>query len=287
MSSAQITYLATGVGFAALMYPPAGGVFTAVGPAINDVVSGTAYGAGLYVASQSNSVNGWNASFAFDNNLGLSDSALANTLTYYAGSGTYNLGPGTYNGTTYNGPQFSTAGILGSWLQLQPPASMALSCYAIQGFPSVAPGTAFANSGPSAWTLLGSFDNSTWVVLDMRSGMSIANYAYGGPTTFVFCFSPPSAALYSYFRFVWTSSNGATSVAFTEVRLYGTTVLPSPPPNPPPPSPPASPPPSPPPPLSPPPMVDGSIDGDFESAYAGISQTCGVVSGKWTLSSGV
>ena len=276
MSVAQITYLATGVGFDALMYPPTGGasVFTAAGAAINDAVSGTAYGAGLYVASQSNSVNGWNASFAFDNNLGLTDSGLTNTLTYYSGSGTYNLGPGTYNGSTYNGPQFSTAGILGSWLQLQPPVPLALSCYAIQGFPSVAPGTAYVNSGPSAWTLLGSYDNTTWVVLDTRSNMNIANYAYGGPTTFVFCFPPPSPALYSYFRFVWASSNGAASVVFTEVRLYGAGVLPSPPPSPPPL------PPSPP----PPPAVDGSTDGGLEGAYGGLSQQCGGTVGSWVLS---
>ena len=251
MSSAQITYLATGVGFAALMYPPTGGTFTPANASVTggcanfadctvyDVVSTAGYGAGTYVATQSNSVASMNASFAFDNNLGLSDSALTSTLTYYSGSGAYNTPAGTYNGSVVNGAQVTTAGLSGAWLQLKVPAALALSCYAIQGFPSVAPGGVVANTGPSAWTVLGSYDNTTWNVLDTRSGMSIANYAYGGPTTFVFCFPPPSAALYSYFRFVWASSNGATSVAFTEVRLYGAVALPSPPPSPPsPPNPP-------------------------------------------------
>ena len=245
MSSAQITYLTTGVGFATLMYPPAGGTFTPANTSVTggcanfadctvyDVVSNSAgYGAGTYVATQSNSVASMNASFAFDNNLGMSDSALTSTLTYYSGSGSYTSGSGAYSGSVA-----TTAGLSGAWLQLQPPVAMTISCYAIQGFPSVAPGTPLSGSGPSAWTVLGSQDNTNWTVLDMRSNMSIANYAYGGPTTFVFCFPPASPTLYTYFRFVWASTNGATSVAFTEVRLFGG-ALPSPPPPPPSPSPP-------------------------------------------------
>jgi hypothetical protein len=72
-------------------------------------------------------------------------------------------------------------------------------------------------NGPTAWTMEGSNNGSTWTVLDTRTG--ITAFAYPGNSL---TFAVSGAAAYRYFRLNITASNGGANGEVDEVYLYGT-----------------------------------------------------------------
>lgn len=72
------------------------------------------------------------------------------------------------------------------------------------------PQAAYADLMPTAWTVQGSNDGSTWTTLDTRKGET--GWA-AGETRF---YDMPNTASYSYLRFAWT---GAGSASFSDTRI--------------------------------------------------------------------
>jgi large repetitive protein len=104
-----------------------------------------------------------------------------------------------------------------AWLQLGIGFATTLAGYAIQTSLS---GAATAANAPNAWTMQGSVDGVTWVVLDTQTGQS----GWGAGTIKSYTLSAVSAA-YRYFKVVVTANNGDTSyVQIAELYLFGTPV---------------------------------------------------------------
>ena len=125
----------------------------------------------------------------------------------YNGNGTYNNNVST----SYRIDYTSNDSKNGEWIQIKLPYSIVLSNYTLYSSPS--------NYAPKNWVLLGSIDGSTWIALDLQSG--ITNWSTSNPQTF----QPnqkKTYASYTYYRFVFTDSNGASSIYIDNINLYST-----------------------------------------------------------------
>jgi hypothetical protein len=71
-------------------------------------------------------------------------------------------------------------------------------------------------TAPSAWTLEGSNDGTTWSTVDKRSGQS---WAF---TSYTRSFSVASPKAYTQYRLVMTPAAGADGVTLAELELLGT-----------------------------------------------------------------
>ena len=201
----------------------------------SQMVSGWAYGNGLYVASASSAYiyadEQAKPFFLFDK----SDS------TWWVNDFTPHWYP--VDGSTYAGASqtavvvdLSQISYAGEWVQLSLPQPVALSNY------SISPAANKARA-PRDFIIVGSNDKTAWTLLDNRTNVIVWQTARMFATT-------NQVGAYSNFRIIMSRTNGETWVSVAEWRLYA---LPPSPPSPPlPPSPP-SPPPSPPSPPSPPP----------------------------------
>lgn len=117
-------------------------------------------------------------------------------------------GPGNAFDLDQNSVWTCTAGPTG-WVQAQLSSAIVATSYKISGR------SGWDGRNPSAWTLQGSNDGSTWTTLDTRSGQSTA-----GNTLYTFTFS--NSIAYSYYRFNITANQGDSSVCnLTELQLPG------------------------------------------------------------------
>jgi hypothetical protein len=71
-------------------------------------------------------------------------------------------------------------------------------------------------TAPSAWTLEGSNDGTTWTTVDRRSG---ENWAWASYTR---SFSIASPKAYTQYRLVLTPAAGSGGVTLSEIELLGT-----------------------------------------------------------------
>jgi len=96
-------------------------------------------------------------------------------------------------------------------LYLQLPQSIALKRYSLTSRTDPIP-----SQMPSKWDLQGSSNNSTWVTVDSRSGIT----GWSNPETREYTCSPATATAYLYFRIVVYRNNGNINLSFAELRLY-------------------------------------------------------------------
>ena len=165
----------------------------------------SSYGDGTYVVSSSgyNEPDYW----AFDR-----VSACAQETCFWT-----NAEPFVYdadNGGGYIGSTTTTVGdtqYAGDWLQIQMPAPVVLSSYALYTRSDI------LARGPKSFVIAGSNDGSTWVNLDLRT--DVTNWSTSG---FTFKLSRP-AAPYFYFRIIVLANNGDPWLSLGEWTLYGQT----------------------------------------------------------------
>ena len=193
-----------------LEYPPVQSTSSFIGllnPAqtgTNSVtISGTSYGLGTYITTQSSFYTGAKAAFC------VFDKDTTTSTLWYDNPTTYQPSPIFYNGavsTTAGGTSYA-----GEWVQIQLPQSIALSSFSFWHMNS-------AGDAPIRWVMVGSNDGTTWSVVQSQ------------PTTLAFTSTSQlvttgfSGVPYSYYRFIIlangnTFSNSRTS--FTELKLFG------------------------------------------------------------------
>ena len=100
---------------------------------------------------------------------------------------------------------YSTAGVYGSWNQIQLPFGIKLNRVQLSG------GTQYA----TAWQVFGSNDGSTWTSLITESGMANYHLAYGS------VYTVSSTTFYTYFRLVCTSTASGSHVEVPSIRIWG------------------------------------------------------------------
>lgn len=152
-------------------------------------ITAAQYGNGVYTASTSTGT-GWNA---FDK-----------AATGWTGSSVYVSGT-PYATATPATTTNTSAIILGDWVQLQTPVLVTLLQYSIHPIS--------ASIYPSAWTLLGSKDGTSWTTLDTQS-----NQTY--KATMVYNIASTNSNSF-YFRLIVTTMVGATTAQIGEIKYYG------------------------------------------------------------------
>ncbi len=126
--------------------------------------------------------------------------------TYWFSADTYTEGTGTYNGTqstTYN----QTESVAGEWLEWTPNVSILKR---VQLFPYL------TTHSPHTFTLLGSLDGTSWVLLGRETDLSGWNVGEGK------VFSIPTTTRYYVFRLVVEQTMGGTYVALQQLKLFDT-----------------------------------------------------------------
>ena len=177
-------------------------------------LTGYAYGNGTYIASASSSYGGaypWNI---FKK---LANQDWATAGSYY--SGTTVLSAQTATGATTQ-MTVSISGtpttIYGEWVQIQLPFSILLNSYTFNG--GDGGGTA---QTPNTWIIAGSFNGTTWVQLDARSGVGTPATAFQLSATYTIT---GNTIQYSYYRFIVRAVNGGGYGALSQWTLYTTPV---------------------------------------------------------------
>ena len=161
-------------------------------------VSGTTYGTGIYYISASNTSGSTFAYNAFDNT---SSTQWLSGTSYTTTSSAYST---TVSGTTRSG----------EWLQIQLPTPINLKYYSIQSSSTV--GT---TQSPASFVIAGSNDNSSWYLVDIRTGLTWNNN--GILQTFTVS---NNILAYTYFRLIGISlvtSTASLALAIGEFKLYG------------------------------------------------------------------
>jgi hypothetical protein len=158
----------------------------------------------------------FNPAMAFDKTRGIVNGNMwgTNTATYSSGTGLYS----TSLATGATGGVQTTAGVNGEWLEIQIPRSIKIYKYSLTG-------RVIGNGeqqNPSAWTLFGSNNGTTWTSIESRSG--ITSWYFISSQTLEFIVN--SSVEYSYFRIVVTavqSFGSNSSAAIVEWAIFSTT----------------------------------------------------------------
>lgn len=96
---------------------------------------------------------------------------------------------------------------LPGWWKIDLASNICVNGYKISGY--------FSNFYyPTAWTFEGSNDNSTWVVLDTKTGQTLS-----GTLSSLYSFSNTTS--YRYYRFVITANTDGVGPRVGEIELYG------------------------------------------------------------------
>ncbi len=180
-------------------------------------VTTSSYVNGTYNArSGPNIWNTFNPAMAFDKTRGVVNGNMwaTNIVTYSSGTGLYSatLAAGATGGVQ------TTAGVNGEWLEIQIPRPIKIYKYSLTG-------RVIGNGeqqNPSAWTLFGSNDGTTWTSIESRSG--ITSWYFISSQTLEFIVN--SSIEYAYFRIVVTaiqSFAANTSTAIVEWAIFSTT----------------------------------------------------------------
>lgn len=131
--------------------------------------------------------------------------------TFWASATTYSpAGSGAADGITYNGTVTTTVNgvsIAGEWLQVQTPVPYRILSYNIN------------NNGYKRWSLAGSVNGTTWVLIDSKNlanpaAVQLLNYV---PT------APGATGAYSYFRYICQAASGNAVAQVNDMSFYGTT----------------------------------------------------------------
>jgi hypothetical protein len=168
---AQITLATTG-----LRFPPAplsSGVVDATGQYYKTVLTGKAYGNGMYVTSSSANYSTYYPYYAFDQA----------PTTWWNGVGGVNS-PFVASGITYSG----------QWVQIKLPVAIILTAYTL----TQNNGAAFDN-----FYIAGSNDGTTWTLITSQSTAQ-SSWSTNSPQTFTTSFtaSSPVSNAYSYYRII-------------------------------------------------------------------------------------
>jgi hypothetical protein len=107
-----------------------------------------------------------------------------------------------------------TNGTSTGWLQYQFPSSQTVYSYSIVPWSS----DTFPGRTPTAWTLQGSNDGSTWTTVDTRTAAS-SSWRQWIPTYFTLA----SSATWTYWRLNVTANGGDTYMGVRNLSLYGAT----------------------------------------------------------------
>lgn len=116
----------------------------------------------------------------------------------------WNAFDGTGGGWVGSGPA--------AWLQIEIGTSYVLDSY------SISAAETSSSRAPSAWTMEGSPDGSTWTTLDTKTGIT----GWGSPSTRTFAIATPGSG-YQYFRInITANGDGGTLTEIDRLNLYGT-----------------------------------------------------------------
>jgi hypothetical protein len=168
-------------------------------------VTGTAYGTGTYVTTQSSFNTGAQAAYClFDKNLATTV-WLSSGTAYQPSSGYTGSVSTTVSGTAYKG----------EWIQIQLPSSIILSSFSFW-YNSTA-----SQYAPTKWVLAGSNDGTTWTVVQFQlTPLAFTSNNQLVSTGF-------SGVAYSYYKFiilgVGASVGANSSAGLTEFKLFGIT----------------------------------------------------------------
>jgi hypothetical protein len=168
-------------------------------------------------AALSNAQAGSNDTFTYNGSTYVASASSEGGSTYLAEcgftpstAGWASTGP-LYSSGTYTGSASTTvsgSAVTGEWLQLLYPYSFSLASYMVTNSSSTA-------QVPTSWVVAGSTNGSTWTLVDAQSAVS---WAFVGQTQ---TYTPaPSAAQYSYFRFIAKTIDGGSYNVSTRLAFY-------------------------------------------------------------------
>ena len=150
--------------------------------------------------------------------------------SYGTGFAAYNVGDGSlstfwaplnssaYSSSTglYTAGQFGTSGVAGEWVQYRlTGGSIGLTAYKVCGYNPT--------QCPASWSLFGSIDAATWVLVDSQVNQTTPNVSGTSYATYTLA---TQSAQYTYYRFVITqcgvnASGHSGLVAMTEWHIIG------------------------------------------------------------------
>jgi hypothetical protein len=171
---------------------------------------GYAYGNGTYIASASSAIGGYSPWNIFKK---LANQDWATAGSYY--SSTTVLTAQTPTGATTQ-MTVSISGtpttIYGEWVQIQLPFSILLNAYTFNGGDGGGTGQT-----PNTWIIAASFNGTTWVQLDARSGVGTPTIGFQLSATYTIT---GNTIQYSYYRFIVRAVNGGGYAALSQWTLY-------------------------------------------------------------------
>ena len=143
-------------------------------------------------------------------------SGTASASDYYSGD-SYHQAWAAFCGFPYgttgaNGGGWLTNGNSTGWLQYQFPSACIVRAYAFSGWSA----DTWNGRVPTAWTLQGSNNGSTWTTLDTRTCSADAFVRY---VKRVFIVASPNS--YAYYRLNITANNGNSYMGVQQLQLYG------------------------------------------------------------------
>ena len=136
---------------------------------------------------------------------------IASASSEYSGRSAYqvfNSGPQT-SGVS-GGSGWLTNSTSTGWVQIQLPAAVVVSAYEVMGWSN----DTWSARVPTAWTLQGSNDGSTWTTLDTQS--SITGWTQWQTNIY---FIAANTVAYTYYRLNITANNGDSFMGVSQLKL--------------------------------------------------------------------